>query len=590
KWSNNFSHDQSSQLRNALDEVQAWKRETETKDHRISELEREMSELENFLMDHSDTDGILELKAMVQHKNSRIEELEDTVAEFEDFLRHNPDMEQLHEMKCELKARARRIEELESYVEKGGGEKDFGMRRERILELEGMVTRLEEYVKEHNVDVLQQKLQDREDRLQKLQSRLEFLEKDATKTQKEDEGGKDRIRNSDQSEKRGISMDRHESCQDQSHQDPPEKRFRKEDKVLARMEREEEEAEAIRRKLLDREQKMKEMEHAMSEKDNRIQEYEQQIVEWQDKLTRLRKEMSCLEKELGEYEAEDIGVLKEEIRVRDERVLQLEDEIDSLERAFSERMDLEQIEELVAVVKDKENRERDLENELTDKSNRLEELGEALRESIVIASEGEKRLKQEEEMRRTALDRVSKLEQRMASLQTSFALKCPTCRPLLTELQRTERKLKRLAEERKTQLEDLHEMKREALEAAVSEKDAHLALLELSGIKTAAQANQVDKLKADRKRLLEKLKEEDERSIELSVDWISSNAESAPFLTKILEPVVDVDACDDEGVDDIQDQEESPTGPTTNGRAHDHGQAAVARSASMGTCSTSPEQ
>lgn len=50
--------------------------------------------------------------------------------------------------------------------------------------------------------------------------------------------------------------------------------------------------------------------------------------------------------------------------------------------------------------------------------------------------------------------------------------------------------------------------RQEALEAAISEKDAHLALLEVSGIKTARQAEEVEQLKVDRRRLMEKLKEE----------------------------------------------------------------------------------
>jgi hypothetical protein len=50
--------------------------------------------------------------------------------------------------------------------------------------------------------------------------------------------------------------------------------------------------------------------------------------------------------------------------------------------------------------------------------------------------------------------------------------------------------------------------RQEALEAAVSEKDAHLALLEVSGIRTARQAEEADQLHADRRRLMEKLKEE----------------------------------------------------------------------------------
>ncbi|KAJ8941856.1 hypothetical protein NQ318_007256 [Aromia moschata] len=47
---------------------------------------------------------------------------------------------------------------------------------------------------------------------------------------------------------------------------------------------------------------------------------------------------------------------------------------------------------------------------------------------------------------------------------------------------------------------------REALESAISEKDAHLALLEISGIRSARQAEEVDRLRMDKRRLVEKLK------------------------------------------------------------------------------------
>lgn len=48
--------------------------------------------------------------------------------------------------------------------------------------------------------------------------------------------------------------------------------------------------------------------------------------------------------------------------------------------------------------------------------------------------------------------------------------------------------------------------RQEALEAAISEKDAHLALLEVSGLRTARQAQEADQLRADRTRLMERLK------------------------------------------------------------------------------------
>lgn len=90
-----------------------------------------------------------------------------------------------------------------------------------------------------------------------------------------------------------------------------------------------------------------------------------------------------------------------------------------------------------------------------------------------------------------------------------------------------ELRLSRLVSERKEHLQELAHMKyvyfnlnfplvsfltlfsrREALEAAISEKDAHLALLEMSGIRSARQADEADRLRTDKRRLVERLKQE----------------------------------------------------------------------------------
>lgn len=46
------------------------------------------------------------------------------------------------------------------------------------------------------------------------------------------------------------------------------------------------------------------------------------------------------------------------------------------------------------------------------------------------------------------------------------------------------------------------------MEAAISEKDSHLALLEMTGIRNARQAEEADNLRLDKKRLVEMLKKE----------------------------------------------------------------------------------
>lgn len=52
--------------------------------------------------------------------------------------------------------------------------------------------------------------------------------------------------------------------------------------------------------------------------------------------------------------------------------------------------------------------------------------------------------------------------------------------------------------------------RQEALESAISEKDAHLALLEFNGVRryTVKQTDVIDQLKVDRARLIKRLHEE----------------------------------------------------------------------------------
>lgn len=160
----------------------------------------------------------------------------------------------------------------------------------------------------------------------------------------------------------------------------------------------------LKMELQEKEQKMKEMEYDISEKDNKIQKYEQQIVEQQNKLLKMEKEMTELEKEL--YMVEDIDVLKETIRIKNERVQELEMEVNSLETSLGERIDVA-IEELIAVLKEKEEIEVRLKEDLSDKEHKIEELDAALRQSIAITDETERKFKHEKKLRKEADQIVS---------------------------------------------------------------------------------------------------------------------------------------------------------------------------------------
>lgn len=335
-----------------------WKHSTNAVNRKYEQMEQDEDGLEEF----TDID---ELMHELQLRDARIEELEDTIAEFQDFLQQNPDVKELHGLRNELMARSRRIQELENWIKKWT-ERSTKIDQERILELEEMVTHLEEYVKKHNVDVLKHKLRDREDKVEQLKKRLSNAEDNGCKHSVTMQNG-----NVESSLVNGMQSES-----------------------------------SVKEMLLDREQKMKEMEHDLSEKDNKVQEYEQQIAEWKDKSSKYHNEMKLLTEKLEDMKKTDV-VLRDQIRIKDRRLQQLEAEVESLERVFKERVDLEQIHELVNLVKAKEEREQELVNEVQEKGDRIEELTEALRQSVILSTEHERKIQLLEDTNERDLDKVS---------------------------------------------------------------------------------------------------------------------------------------------------------------------------------------
>lgn len=74
-----------------------------------------------------------------------------------------------------------------------------------------------------------------------------------------------------------------------------------------------------------------------------------------------------------------------------------------------------------------------------------------------------------------------------------------------------------LVRERRSQLEELFELKQEALSSAVSEKDAHLAWLEvtMTGEGNVHTMGTIDRLRKERRELLQRMKDENENRIKL---------------------------------------------------------------------------
>lgn len=109
--------------------------------------------------------------------------------------------------------------------------------------------------------------------------------------------------------------------------------------------------------------------------------------------------------------------------------------------------------------------------------------------------------------------------------------------------------LTNLRAERRKHLEEVLEMKQEALLAAISEKDANIALLELSSSKKKTQ-EEVAALKREKDRLVQQLKQQTQNRMKLMADNYeddhfksshSSQTNHKPSPDQIIQPLLELD-------------------------------------------------
>lgn len=132
------------------------------------------------------------------------------------------------------------------------------------------------------------------------------------------------------------------------------------------------------------------------------------------------------------------------------------------------------------------------------------------------SSINEEYIKNEEKRFQEAAEKIMRLEQRIVTLQNANKLNsCASCGPLRCHVMKVEKQVCTLVRERKGQLEELFELKQEALSSAVSEKDAHLAWLEVTGEGNIHTKGSIDRLRKERRELLQRMKEENENRAKL---------------------------------------------------------------------------
>ncbi|XP_071332483.1 ERC protein 2 isoform X6 [Trachinotus anak] len=149
---------------------------------------------------------------------------------------------------------------------------------------------------------------------------------------------------------------------------------------------------------------------------------------------------------------------------------------------------------------------------------RIRELEMSLRESMNTSAHREALWAQEEAARVQA---QRELEELMGALEkTRQELDATKLRLSSTQQSLHERDghLNSLRQERRKQLEEILEMKQQALLAAISEKDANIALLELSSSKRKKAQEEVMALKREKDRLMHQLKQQTQSRMKMIAD------------------------------------------------------------------------
>ncbi|XP_022081370.1 ELKS/Rab6-interacting/CAST family member 1-like isoform X3 [Acanthaster planci] len=143
---------------------------------------------------------------------------------------------------------------------------------------------------------------------------------------------------------------------------------------------------------------------------------------------------------------------------------------------------------------------------------RIEELEEALKESVSITADREMVLAQQTQTISNLQRQIDNLKRELEQVKKQLSTASNKLSTTTTVLREKEAKLSALQTERRKTLEEAMEMKQEAITAAIGEKDAHIALLELNR-KNPKACEELKGLKKEKDALVQLLKDETQRRI-----------------------------------------------------------------------------
>ncbi|XP_069018123.1 ELKS/Rab6-interacting/CAST family member 1-like isoform X8 [Embiotoca jacksoni] len=270
-------------------------------------------------------------------------------------------------------------------------------------------------------------------------------------------------------------------------------------------------------------------------------------TELAERIKNLEQEVARHKEDSGKAQAEVdrlLEILREmenEKNDKDKKISELERQMKDQSKKVASLKHKEQVEKsrnarLVDEARKREDNQSETSQQVKDtlrqKSERIEELEEALRESVQITAEREMVLAQEEAARSLQEKQMEELLGAMEKVKQeldSMRAKLSSTQQSLCE---KEAHLTTLRAERRKHLEEVLEMKQEALLATISEKDANIALLELSSSKKKKTQDEVALLKREKDRLVQQLKQQTQNRMKLMADnYEDDHLKTAPDQT-----------------------------------------------------------
>ncbi|XP_054990456.1 ERC protein 2 [Sorex araneus] len=435
-------------------------------------------------------------------------------------------------LQTEVDALRLRLEEKESFLNKKTKQlQDLTEEKGTLAgEIRDMKDMLE--VKERKINVLQKKienlqeqLRDKDKQLTNLKDRVKSLQTDSSNTDtalatlEEALSEKERIIERLKEQRERDDRERLEEIES----------FRKENKDLK------EKVNALQAELTEKESSLIDLkEHASSlasaglKRDSKLKSLEIAIEQKKEECSKLEAQLKKQAEQLFNQMYNPAHNIEDDSRMNPEfadRIKQLDKEAsyyrDECGKAQAE------VDRLLEILKE-------VENEKNDKDKKIAELERHMKDQNKKVANLKHNQQLEKKKNAQLLEEVRRREDSMADNSQHLQIE-----ELMNALEKTRQELdatkarlastqQSLAEkeahlanlriERRKQLEEILEMKQEALLAAISEKDANIALLELSASKKKKTQDEVMALKREKDRLVHQLKQQTQNRMKLMAD------------------------------------------------------------------------